>query len=52
MRFHDMLAVVLAPTIGGLIWWFFFKIAKSGHNFLWMRLPDGRIRRFLLRKVS
>jgi hypothetical protein len=48
----DMIAVALAPLVGGLVWWLFFRAAKFGHDYLWRRLPEGRLRRFLLRKVS
>ena len=52
MTTNDMLAVALAPLIGGLVWWLFFRAAKFGHDYLWRRLPEGRLRRLLLRKVS
>lgn len=52
MQTRDMIAVALAPLIGGAIWWLFFRFAKIAHDFLWERLPEGRLRRLLLKKVS
>ena len=48
----DMIAVVAAPLLGGLLWWLFFRAAKVGNDFLWKWLPDGRLRRLLLRKID
>jgi len=47
-----MIAMLLAPLVGGTIWWLFFRFAKIAHDFLWKRLPEGRLRRLLLKKVS
>lgn len=52
MTTTDMLAVAAAPLVGGVLWWVFFRTGKFGHDLIWRYLPDGKLRRFLLRKVS
>lgn len=52
MTTTQMIAVVLSPLIGGLVWWLFFRAGKAGHDFLWRKLPDGKLRRFLLKKIN
>jgi hypothetical protein len=42
------LAAFLAPTLGAAFYWLVFKVARKGHNWLWKRLPEGRLRRLLL----
>lgn len=45
------LALLLAPILGPLIWAAFYWLAKKGHDYLWRRIPDGRLRSLLFRKV-
>jgi hypothetical protein len=46
------LTIVAAPVLVPVAWWFLTRPGKALHNYLWRKLPDGRIRRALLRKVS
>jgi hypothetical protein len=52
MTSQSLWAVVLAPILGPLIWWGLKAPGRAVHDFLWRRLPDGRLRRMLLRKVQ
>lgn len=44
------LAALLAPILGPLIWWLLFTPGRLLHNWLWRVMPEGRLRRFLLRE--
>jgi hypothetical protein len=45
-------AALLAPTVGVAIWWALKRPGKLLSDLLWKRLPEGRLRRILLRKVG
>lgn len=46
------LTVALAPIIGPILWWILFRPGKWIHDWLWRRVPNGRLRQLLFRKVS
>lgn len=46
-----LVALVLAPIVGPLIWAGFYWVAKKIHDYAWKRLPDGKLRALLLRNV-
>ncbi len=48
----QMLVVATAPIAVPVAWWILTRPGKALHRFLWKRLPDGRLRRILLGKVS
>lgn len=50
MTTETAIAVVLTPILGPLLWWIIWAPAKAAHNYLWRRLPDGRMRRLLLKE--
>lgn len=45
-------AAVLAPLVGGAFWWLVKRPGQKAHDWLWRRLPEGRLRNFLLRKIG
>lgn len=45
-------AALLAPILGVAIWKGFFWAAAKVHDYLWVHLPEGKLRKLLLRKVS
>ena len=47
-----MIAIALAPVVVPVVWWALTRPGKALHNWLWKRLPEGRLRRILLGKVS
>lgn len=46
------IGIALAPILGPAFWWVYTRPGKWLHNWLWKRLPDGRLRRILLMRVS
>jgi hypothetical protein len=52
MQTSTIVAAVLAPTLGGGIWWLLQRPGKWVSDRLWKRLPEGRLRRVLLKRVS
>lgn len=42
-------AALLAPLLGGLIWWLLFLPGRVAYRWLWRHMPEGRLRTFLLR---
>jgi hypothetical protein len=44
-------AIAAAPFLKPVFHWIAFTPGKKVHDFLWKRLPEGRVRRILLRKV-
>lgn len=46
------IAIGLAPILGPIIWWILFRPGKIVHNFLWKRLPDGKLRTMLFKEVN
>ena len=47
-----MLTIVSAPVAVPVVWWILTRPGKVIYRFLWKRLPEGRLRRILLGKVS
>ena len=47
-----MWGVLAAPIIAPALWWLLTRPGLALHNWLYRRLPEGRLRRLLLRKVS
>jgi hypothetical protein len=45
-------AYLLAPILGPLIWGVLLFPGKRLHNWLWKRLPDGRLRRLLFTRLD
>lgn len=45
-------AALLAPIIGGAIWWLLLRPGRIVHDWLWRKLPDGRLRRILFQKMD
>ncbi len=45
-------AALLAPFIGVLFWWLVMYPGRKLSDFLWKRLPDGKLRSILLRSVG
>jgi hypothetical protein len=52
MQTSTIIAALVAPTVGGLFWWLVQRPGKFISDTLWKRLPEGRLRRLLLRRVS
>ena len=52
MQTTTIIAAVLAPTLGVGIWWVLQRPGKWLSDWAWKRLPEGRLRRVLLRKVN
>lgn len=46
------IAAALAPTLGVAIWWIAGRPGKWFSDYLWKRLPEGRLRRILLKRVD
>ncbi len=47
-----LIAAALAPTLGVAIWWLAGRPGKWISDWLWKTLPDGKLRRVLLKKVD
>lgn len=45
-------AALLAPVLGPLIWWALKAPGRAAYRAVWKHLPDGRLRRLLLRRVQ
>lgn len=48
----QIVALVTAPIAVPVAWWILTRPGKVLHRYLWKRLPDGRLRRALLGRVS
>lgn len=48
----QIIAVAIAPIAVPIAWWILTRPGKALHRYLWKRLPEGRLRRALLGKVS
>lgn len=46
-----MIAALVAPLLGPAIWWLFFYPGRRLHPYLQRKLPEGKLRRFLLYKI-
>lgn len=46
-----MWAALLAPLLGGLIWWLLLAPGKAAYRWLWRKIPDGKLRDLLLKKL-
>lgn len=51
MQTSTMWALLLAPLLGGLIWYFLLMPGRVLSRYLWKRLPDGRLRRLLFKNT-
>lgn len=49
---NTMWAALLAPLIGGVFYWLVTRPGKWAHDWLWRKLPDGKLRDILLKKVD
>ena len=45
-----LIAAALASSVGAGIWWLIQWPGKRLRDWVWKRWPEGRIRRFLLRR--
>jgi hypothetical protein len=45
-----MWAALLAPLLGPLLWWLLFAPGRVIYRYLWRTMPEGKLRRFLLRE--
>jgi len=52
LQTSTVIAALVAPTVGGLFWWLVQRPGKLLNDVLWKRLPEGRLRRVLLKRVS
>ena len=52
MQTSTVVALIVAPLLGGLIWKGLHWPGHVIHDFLWRKLPDGKLRNILLKKVS
>ena len=52
MQTSTIVAALLAPTLGAAFWWLVQRPGKLLNDLLMKRLPEGKLRRLLLRKVS
>jgi hypothetical protein len=51
MQIQTVVAIVLAPLLVPLYRWLFTLPGRKVHDWLWVHLPEGRLRRILLKKV-
>lgn len=51
MQKTTIVALVLAPLLVPLFRWAATFPGKKAHDFLWRKLPDGKLRSILLKKV-
>lgn len=52
MEKSTVLAIVLAPILGGLIWYLLLMPGRLISRLAYKHLPDGWLRRTLLRKTG
>lgn len=45
-------AALLAPIVGAGFWWLIQRPGKWLSDAIWKRLPDGRLRAILLKRVD
>ncbi|MCZ8113805.1 hypothetical protein [Silanimonas sp.] len=50
MTKETALAIFLAPIVGTFCWWLIFQPARWGYRYLYRRMPEGRLRRLLLKE--
>ena len=48
----QVVTLMLAPTLVPIVWWILTRPGKRVLRYLYAKLPEGRLRRLLLRKVS
>jgi hypothetical protein len=51
MQSSTVWALLLAPLLIPVIRWLFNLPGKTAHDWMWRHLPEGRLRRVLLKKV-
>jgi len=49
MQTATIVSLIAAPIVGPLIWKVLLWPGKRTHDYLWRRMPDGRLRSLLLR---
>lgn len=52
MQTTTLIAVVLAPIVGPAMWWVLQAPGRAVYRFLWRKLPDGWVRKVLLKELS
>lgn len=52
MERTTLIAIALAPLLAPLYRWVFLTPGRKVSDALWKRLPEGRLRRILLKKVG
>lgn len=45
-------AALLTPVVGVGFWWLVMRPGKWLHDYLWKRIPNGKLRKLLLRKIG
>lgn len=50
MQTSTMIAAALASSVGVAFWWLVQWPGKRLRDWLWKRLPEGRLRKALLRR--
>lgn len=49
MQTSTVIAILAVPVLGPAIWWLLMWPGKKVRDLLWRKLPEGRLRRVLLR---
>ena len=49
MQKSTIIALVIAPLLGPVIWWLLMWPGRQVRDLLWRKLPEGRLRRVLLK---
>lgn len=45
-----LIAALLAPTLGTLIWYLIFLPGRKFSDYLWKKMPEGKLRTFLTKE--
>lgn len=51
MQNSTLVAAFLAPLLAPVVRWLFLKPGRMCHDWLWKRLPEGKMRKILLKRV-
>lgn len=49
MQTSTVVAILAVPILGPAIWWLLMWPGKRVRDYLWRKLPEGRMRRVLLK---
>jgi hypothetical protein len=49
MQKTTVIALLLAPILGPILWWAFMLPGRYVSRLIWKHMPDGRLKRILLR---